>query len=836
MSIPIAMIKRTVLAAAVVSLVFSLAGCAGQMAYRDGKWLVAEGKVEAGLLKLQEAVDAAPQDVRYRSTYLQERERALARLFAQAEQLANAGNREAAQKIYQRALVIEPGNDRARTGLRALDADSRHALWLKEAESALDKKDIESAKQKLVNIVAENPNHEAARSLQRSIAAKSEKPPVQNALSAAYKKPITIDFKDVPLKQIFEVISRTSGLNFLFDKEVKTDQRTSIFLRNSTIESAVHFMLMTNQLEQQILDGNTILIYPNNPAKLKDYQEMVVRSFYLTNAEAKTVANTLKTILKTRDIVIDEKLNMLIMRDSPEAVKLAEKLIALQDVAEPEVMLEVEILEIKRSRLQQLGIQWPASIGLTPMPLAGLPTTKDSVTAPLTLNDLRHQNSRTLSASVGSVTANANVLDGDANLLANPRIRARNREKAKILIGERVPNITTTATSSGFISESVNYVDVGLTLNVEPTVYLDNDVAIKVSLEVSNIIDLIKTQSGTTAYRIGTRNASTVRRLKNGETQVLAGLISDEERQSGNRIPGIGEMPVLGRLFGNATDDNQKTEIVLSITPRLIRNIVRPEIIDAEFRAGTDSTLRNRPDSGGATPFAAGSPASSVSNTPPAQSPSTFIAPASTPSAIPAANNNNTAAHNLPTLPNVPNIQNGSNMPNLPPGIPLGSNASAIDQNSVGISNVGNVGVGAAPNVGVQLRLQAAPSVRVGDIVTVKFNAHSDLPVTELPLSITFDSKILQVTGIEEGDFLKQGNVATSFAADTSQSGKVSILTKRNDGTGISALGTAATVSFRALAAVDATPITMLNGVPLGVGKRQIVMQPAAPIKLSVLP
>ena len=147
-----------------------------------------------------------------------------------------------------------------------------------------------------------------------------------------------------------------------------------------------------------------------------------------------------------------------------------------------------------------------------------------------------------------------------------------------------------------------------------------------------------------------------------------------------------------------------------------------------------------------------------------------------------------------------------------------------------------NIGVGAAPNFGVQLRLQAAPSVRVGEIVAVKLSAQSELPVTELPFTITFDSKLLQVAGIEEGDFLKQGNVATSFAADTSQSGKVGILSKRNDGTGISAPGTAATISFRALGAADATQINVLNGTPIGIAKRPIVMQAVAPIKLSVLP
>jgi general secretion pathway protein D len=154
-------------------------------------------------------------------------------------------------------------------------------------------------------------------------------------------------------------------------------------------------------------------------------------------------------------------------------------------------------------------------------------------------------------------------LDSDVNLLANPRIRARNREKAKILIGDRVPNITSTITATGFSSESITYIDVGLKLDFEPTIYLDNEVAIKVTLEVSNIVDKVTTKTGTVAYQIGTRTASSVLRLKDGENQLLAGLISDEDRRTASKLPFLGDIPILGRLFGSHSDEGIKTEIVL---------------------------------------------------------------------------------------------------------------------------------------------------------------------------------------------------------------------------------------------------------------------------------
>ncbi|MBK7956494.1 MAG: secretin and TonB N-terminal domain-containing protein [Candidatus Accumulibacter sp.] len=373
-------------------------------------------------------------------------------------------------------LARQPGNERALSGLRLIDTARRHETLYKEAEITWAKQDAERAKGRLRTILAANAKHERALALQRVIDENTAKTGKESVLAAAFRKPITIEFRDTPLKTVFEVISRTSGLNFVFDKDLRADQKTTIFLRNSTIEAAINVLLLTNQLEQRVLDGNSILIYPNTPAKQKEYQALVVKTYYLANSDAKTVGTTLKTILKTRDIVVDEKLNMLMIRDSLEAVRMADKLVALQDIPEPEVMLEVEILEVKRTRLQALGINWPDNIAPRALPVDGL-----------TLKQLSNITSETTGVTVGPVIIRANQTDSDVNLLANPRIRARNREKAKILIGDRVPNITSTITATGFSSESITYIDVGLKLDFEPTIYLDNEVAIKVVLEVSNI-------------------------------------------------------------------------------------------------------------------------------------------------------------------------------------------------------------------------------------------------------------------------------------------------------------------------------------------------------------
>lgn len=572
------------------ALLLLLAGCAGQMAYRDGRELIAQNQVPAGLQKLQEALQQDPGNAQYRSAYLQERERATKGGLQQAEHLAASGQADAARQAFQAVLEVDAQNERAHSGLRALERDQRLGKLLAEAQADVAARRYDPARQRLNAILAEQPAHPGARELLRAVNDSTAPPVAESGLAKSYRQPITIEFRDAPLKQVFELIARRSGLNFVFDKDVKADAKTSIFLKNSTVESAVYFLLVTNQLEQEVMDANTILIYPNVAAKLREYQEVLVKTFFLANADARQVANTLKTILKTRDVVADEKLNLVIVRDTPEAIRLAERLIAVQDVPEAEVVLELEILEVKRSRLLELGVAWPSSLTLSPLSTSG--------GTGLTISDLNNLNQRTIGINNLSVTANVNKTDGDANILANPRIRVRNREKAKFVIGDKVPVITTTISpgTGGFASESISYLDVGLTVNVEPTIYLNNEVGIRISLEVSNLGAATITKTGSTLYQIGTRQASTMLQLKDGENQVLAGLINNEERSSGNKVPGLGDIPLLGRLFGSNKDDSQKNEIVLSVTPHLVRTVQRPEAKESEFSAGTEGSFRRRPD------------------------------------------------------------------------------------------------------------------------------------------------------------------------------------------------------------------------------------------------
>jgi general secretion pathway protein D len=293
-----------------------------------------------------------------------------------------------------------------------------------------------------------------------------------------------------------------------------------------------------------------------------------------------------RSLVKTRDIFVDEKLNVLTVRDTPEAIRMVEKLLASHDIGDAEVMLEVEVLEVGYNTLTNLGIQWPGSAALSVIGAAGVP-------GQLTGNEVKNFGSGNVRLTVSDpfLALNLRQAAGRTNVLANPRIRVKSKEKARIHIGDKVPVITTTAGATGFVSESINYLDVGLKLEVEPVVNLDDDVQIKVGLEVSNISQENRTAAGTVSYQVGTRNAATTLRLKDGETQVLAGLINDEDRRAATQVPGMANLPLIGRLFKNNSDTVNKTEIVLLITPRVLRGIERPEARLEEFNSGTELEL-----------------------------------------------------------------------------------------------------------------------------------------------------------------------------------------------------------------------------------------------------
>lgn len=590
-----------------LGVIVALAGCANDLAFREGRAMLAEGRTEEGLARLEEAVQEAPGKPEYRSYLVKQRERALNLLLAQAMTQRLNGQYDAAEATYARAQRLDPNNPQVQAGAEALALARQHDEAVASAQKLLAEGQADKAQPLLRRVLAENPRHREAKAALRKIEERqaSRDATATPRLTSLLAKPITLEFRDAGLKAVFEVISRSAGINFVFDKDVRPDLKATIFVKDTSIEDAVHLLLLTNQLDRKLVGDNTVLVYPNTPAKQKDYQDLVMKTFYLANADVKQAGTLIKTMLKTRDVFVDERTNSLVIRDTPEAVRMAEKLIAAQDLAEPEAVLEVEVLEVSKGRLETLGVQWPTQIGygllqggttttnIVADPNSTTSTTTVSTSPATVANGVINLRNRPLGLTTfianPALLLNIKAQDTLTNVLANPRIRVKNREKAKIHIGDKVPVITSTATSTGFVSQSITYLDVGVKLDVEPNIGIEDEVTMKVGLEVSNIARQITTSSGTIAFQVGTRSAGTTLRLKDGETQVLAGLIQEDDRRTASKIPGLGDLPALGRLFSSHDDNISKTEIVLLITPHIVRNMAFPAASSIEFKSGTDS-------------------------------------------------------------------------------------------------------------------------------------------------------------------------------------------------------------------------------------------------------
>jgi general secretion pathway protein D len=561
---------RTLLPCAAACL--ALLAC-GSPALRDAHQFAAQGRHEQALAVLDAARKRDPDDHALQAAQQQERELAIAVLANQAAAARAAGRADLARDSLKRLEDIDPTHPRA-VGLRAgLERDARQQAQLALAAKDLDDDRLDGAQAQLRRVLAESPGLPAARALQRRIDELAADAAAPRTIAAARGKRITLEFHDAPLRSVFESVGRTMGVNFVFEKDVRADAKINVFLHDVTLDEAMRVILSTQQLDRKLLNDTTMLVYPNTPAKQQDQQELVTRSFYLTNADIKQAQTLIKTMAKTRDVFIDERLNLVIVRDTPEVVQVIERLIASIDLPEPEVALEVEVMEIGTNELDSLGLQWPQEVQF------GVPGFDGQV-------PLSGRRSFTTSVANPAVVATLNGQSGSTNLIANPKLRARNHEKAKVQIGERLPVFTSSAVANVGTSTTVTYIDTGLLLEVEPSVQLDNDVVIKINLEVTNLIGQVAGPQGSIAYRVGTRNANTSLRLRDGETQILAGLINEEDSKAIQGIPGASELPVLGRLFGVHTDTRNKSEIVLLITPRVVRNVGVPDAATLSGAAG----------------------------------------------------------------------------------------------------------------------------------------------------------------------------------------------------------------------------------------------------------
>lgn len=641
--------KVYMLKAAAIALALGLVGCVSNPFKQEVKSTDSSSRLDVT-------------GVEKRSTDMQSRTRLIQDKLAAAQTARELGRLDEADASLKAVLDIEPLNQRAKDESSMVTRLRRHPQLAAEARQAVERGDVAVAEEKVREILLENPKDAWAKSMYDTLQLRKDnlkRSPPQLKTAAP---PVSFEFRDTPIKVVFQALTNTTGISFILDKDIPTTQTVTMFIKTSAPLDILEALLTSNQLQKKVVNENTAQIYPNTPSKVKEYQELEMRSFYLANANPNQVASTISKMLEVKDMQVDDRSNLLIVRDTPEAMKQVERLVYSLDIAEPEVTLDLEVLEVNSTKLTNLGIKWPSQLSVLTAD-GGKTMTIDELFDGVGIKRKDFAVTPVPSATFSST-------DSAINILSNPRVRVRNRERATIHVGDRVPIFTSTflnGVTNATSVQNVQYLDVGLKLEVSPTVNIDNLVSIRLGLEVSSLGETVKGVNNAEAFKIGTRNASTVLTLKDGETQILAGLISDRDSASFDKVPGFGDLPLLGRLFGAKENRRDKTDILLAVTPHVIRTYPPPSrattdvMLDTQYSMGRPTAADGKVTQGPAVPslpphliqFA--NPGAIAPK--PAENPASAVAAPAAPVAAPAVTNPPPPA-SVTGVPGIPSLMN----------------------------------------------------------------------------------------------------------------------------------------------------------------------------------
>jgi general secretion pathway protein D len=579
-------------------LAATLVSCAGSQAYQRGESYSQRGEWDLAVKEYREANKRDPHDIEYRSALLRAEETAANHHYKRARNFLKERKIDQAIVELQQALYLNPTNAAIQSALRSV-------LDIKQAEEHYRASLTYQELGKLTEAIGEvtqavelDPENAKYRdSLDKLQKKKTEIEP-DDALTLVSDKAITLNFKNTNIKDVFDFLSKLSGINILFDEEVKAVPVT-IFVKDVTFQYALNLLLSTNKLFMKKVSADTIIIIPKSKAKVDQYQDLMVRTFYLNNAKSKELVNLLRSMLDVKKVYVNEILNSITVRETPEKMKLVEKVISANDLKEAEVILDVEILEIDRNNSIIYGWNFnpslSSSITLQSLDASGNPVAPAA--AGIALNELKNMTSKNVFLTVPGVVIDLIKQDSDAQILANPRVRVLNNKQAKFHIGDKIPIQTSTVQSTSVVAvtSTFEYKDIGIKVSIEPNVHLNNTVTLKLGLEISNLGDAIDFGNGQKQYKFGTRNTDTLINLRDGESVIIAGLISDQERKSRVKVPILGDIPILGKLFAHEDNSTVKTDILMSITPNIVRNMELPDKDTQVFWSGTEEAYDTKP-------------------------------------------------------------------------------------------------------------------------------------------------------------------------------------------------------------------------------------------------
>ncbi len=550
------------------AIVLAAVGCAGTQSFQKAKEEEGLGHYDLAVVNYRKALELDPGNSGYKASLARARLRASQFHFEKGKMYAASGRPDLAVVELEQATLLDPTNDYAATELRKAQEAKAKLDAEKNAETSIEKLKKKTRGARAVAVI----------------------------LEPASDKPINLNFPTAkPIKQIYRALADAAGINVIFDPQLK-DDNVSIVLTSIEFQKALETLIRQENHFYKVIDERTILIAADTPQNRKTYEDLVIRTFFLSNADVTEVANALRALLQTTRISVNKAENSVTLRDTADKVAVAERIVLQNDKQVSEVVVDVELLQINTNDLQDLGLE------LTPRFItASIPAPGGKTNIGGTLGQGQFSWSQLQQVTIDSIGFNipsaklSFIKDNtNAELLAKPQLRISEGQKAQLLIGSKVPVPVTSFNSSNVNGSNVvpitsyQYQDVGIKIEVEPRVHHNKEVTLKLMVEVSNQEG---NAPGTTQPQFGTRTISSNIRLKDGETNFLAGLYRTDKANTKNTIPFIGDIPIIGLLFTHHTNENHVTDLVLTLTPHIIRI---PDVTEDDvtpYFVGTDANI-----------------------------------------------------------------------------------------------------------------------------------------------------------------------------------------------------------------------------------------------------
>lgn len=823
--------KEFLLPLAFIFLALQLSGCAGSRAYSRGQDFYAQGDYDKSVINYMEAVEQTPDRQEYRLRLSDAMGKAAWSHLEEGRRMMQERRAAEAATEFRRALEYDNTLAVAANELAQAEELLKVDRLVQQADDLLRNRRLTQAKNSLDQALLIDPKNSEALALLEKVKGAPKTIVDGVELDVTSTKPISLKFKNTDIKDAFNILSKLSGVNFILDESLKK-QSFTFDITEVSFPQALELIMQMNKLGKKILNSRTIVIYSRSKDGDKQFTDHLIQTFYLSNIDAKKAVNLLRTMLQLRKVYVHEELNAIIVRDTADVIKLAGQMLEAADRADAEVMYDLEMIEVNDSNTLKLGpLLSPASVSFglgkpgeivttgsggsittTPADIVivggGLESGKSAKNLVNGINGLTDLKSF---YSLPSLTFDFLKTRTDTEILTNPKIRVKNKEKAKVHIGSKEPVIT--VTSNGDVkTDSVAYVDVGIKLNIEPTVQLDNSVITKVDLEVSTVSGRQETDNGTQVITLTSTNASTVLTLKDGERTIIGGLIRDDTNKASSGIVLLSDLPIIGALFTNHNNSKNKKEILLSITPHIVQNVVVPAAGVGTLWSGGEDDLKSGPVFGAFTNYEEEELIPPADLTPPVEKSKVeddLLLPPVTPSApaTPAE-----APLLLPPADDVPVVIPPPASPPAP--APTPAPAAVLPEAGLTATPVETEPVIAAaelvqlppfeiPPAGDGSLLLLGPrQVNVKDEVKVAITGKGLNGLFSAPLFVTFDQNLFDLLNVAEGDFLKRGGQATVFSSNpVPGKGELMIGYKQGvGGSGVSGEGTLFTLTFRAKA------------------------------------